>query len=86
MKGTSLLLFDKSLNKWDRFALVWNPAFFILAAYWAISMHSYFELAFMLLFAVMFVLSYNTARRKREVARIDAKVDAILKAGIEEKK
>jgi hypothetical protein len=86
MKGTSLLLFDKSLNKWDRFALVWNPAFFILAGYWAITMHSYFELFAMLFFGVMFVLAYNEAKRKRELARIDAKVDAILKAGIEEKK
>jgi hypothetical protein len=69
MKGIELLLFDKSLDGWDRFGLIWNPLFFLWSAWLMVSQHDAFMLLFMLLFGGLFVFSYKSADRKRQAAQ-----------------
>jgi hypothetical protein len=69
MKGIELLLFDKSLDGWDRFGLIWNAMFFLWAAWGVAVDHDGFDILFMLLFGTLFVFAYKTADKKRKAAQ-----------------
>jgi hypothetical protein len=75
LKGNKLLLFDKSLDNWDRFGLIWNTLFFLWSAWVMVTQHDAFMLLFMLLFGWFFVMAYRTADRKRQVARAVAQLE-----------
>jgi hypothetical protein len=69
MKGIELLLFDKSLDNWDRFALIWDALFFLWSAWTMVSQHDAFMLLFMLLFGTLFLFAYKSADKKRKAAQ-----------------
>jgi hypothetical protein len=64
-------LFDKSLDSWDRFGLVWNAMFFLWSVWDVVVDHDGFGFLFMVLFGGLFVFAYNTATKKREAARVE---------------
>lgn len=59
----------KRLPGLNKFAIIWNPAWLLITAYLAITMHSGFELALMVLFGAFTVHAFYAA--KWELARQD---------------
>lgn len=59
----------KRLSGLSKFNVVWNPAWFLLTAYWAVTLHSSFEAVLMVMFGVFTVLAFYFA--KAELDRQD---------------